>query len=425
MKRNQETEVLVVGAGPVGMMTALLLAERGVRVLIIDNEQCTAAHSHACVLHPRTLQLLDRVGLIENVLRAGRRIDNVAFYDDETRQAEMRLSELPVKFPFLTVLPQSALENLLEQRLATMAGIRVEWSHRLSSLETQKSGVVAVIDKLCASSKGYIVRDLDWEVEKELRTRAAFVVGADGCDSVVRQSLGIERERVAEPETFTLHEFESDGNCANEARIVLDDSSVNALWPLTGRRCRWTLQAATGEVFEESHLKERSDVVVVEEAVNVRTLQQVRRQIRERAPWFAASVTELDWTVEVQFESWLAKEFGRDRGWLVGDAAHQTGPVGMQSMNVGLREAEDLAERLTRILRGQDGLNSLQTYNQARQTEWRQLLGVDKRISARIEANLWVQKRATRILPCIPASGKDLAQLLGQVGLEAVVGGIV
>src|SRR5689334_19118567 len=115
--RETQTEVLVVGAGPVGLWSALLLAERGIEVALIDRETRTTARSYACAVHPGTLRLLDRLGLAQSVIERGRRVDTVAFYDGPNRQAEVCLSKLGGEFPFLVILPQNALENLLEQRL--------------------------------------------------------------------------------------------------------------------------------------------------------------------------------------------------------------------------------------------------------------------------------------------------------------------
>ena len=418
MSREQETEVLVVGAGPVGMLTALLLSENGIRVRIIDKEERTAAHSYACALHPRTLKLLDRLALCSDLMAVGRRIETVAFYEGEFRRAEMNLSRLPVDFPYLVILPQSALENLLEQRLRRDKGVKVEWSHRLSNVDPQSQAVVAGIDKLCETSKGYIIRELDWEVQKTLRCRAQFVVGTDGYDSFVRNSLGIEHESVSEPDTFAVYEFETDGQYPNEARIVMDDATINGFWPVTDHKCRWTLQVADGDDLEESHMKERSDVVVVDQAVDVSTLQHVRQKIQERAPWFSGSVKQLDWSVDVQFEARFAKHFGQGRCWLAGDAAHQTAPFGMQSLNVGLLEAEQLAGTLTKILRQNGSMDLLEAYDRSRRNEWQHLLGVKGGLRPRNGVAPWVKERSSRILPCVPGSGEDLARLVNQLGLD-------
>ena len=81
MLREQTTEVLVAGAGPLGMITAILLANNGIRVKVVDKESGTATHSYACALHPASLQLLAEMGLAEEILKMGRRVDTVGFYD--------------------------------------------------------------------------------------------------------------------------------------------------------------------------------------------------------------------------------------------------------------------------------------------------------------------------------------------------------
>jgi 2-polyprenyl-6-methoxyphenol hydroxylase-like FAD-dependent oxidoreductase len=91
MKRDR-TEVLVVGAGPVGLLTAILLAERDIQVQIIDSEPGTAARSYACALHPATLRLLDRLGLAATVLEHSHRIPKMVFYEGESRCVQINLS---------------------------------------------------------------------------------------------------------------------------------------------------------------------------------------------------------------------------------------------------------------------------------------------------------------------------------------------
>src|SRR3954469_11892774 len=111
MLQAHQTEVLVVGAGPVGMLTALLLSKAGIHVKIIDREPRTASRTYACALHPRTLQLTDRLGLTEEILALGRVVKTVAFYEGETRRAEVSLAKLPADHPYAVVLPQSAFEG--------------------------------------------------------------------------------------------------------------------------------------------------------------------------------------------------------------------------------------------------------------------------------------------------------------------------
>ena len=415
--REERTEVLVVGAGPVGLLTAILLAEAGIEVRIIDREERTASRSYACALHPRTLRLLDGMGLAAPALAAGRRVEKIAFYDGATRQAEVKLSQLGGVFPFMAILPQNAFESLLEQRLRKL-GVAVNWNHRFADLHNDGEAVVATIEELGATATGYIVPHWESIVKRSFPVRAQFLIGADGHGSLVRQRLGIEHTRVAGPEFFAAYEFEPEEQVEDEVRVVLDQSTTNVLWPLPGNKCRWTFQLVKSEMAAEFPDKERRGARFAEKNVDERIRQYVQKVAKQRAPWFSAGVKAITWCTEVVFEQRAAQQFGRDRCWLAGDAAHQTGPVGVQSMNVGMAEGAALAGTLCKILRDKAALSLLETCNREWQDEWRRLLGLTGGLKPRGDTSPWVRERRARILSCLPASHEDLARLAGQIGLD-------
>jgi 2-polyprenyl-6-methoxyphenol hydroxylase-like FAD-dependent oxidoreductase len=415
--REERTEVLVVGAGPVGLLTALRLAEAGVEVKIIDREDRTAARSYACGLHPHTLKLLAETGLAAPVLERGRRLETVAFYDGAARQAEVRLADLGGEFPFMAVLPQNVLEGLLEERLRR-AGVSVNWSHRFEEFQREAEGVAATVVELSATGTGYIVPHWETVVKRRFPIRARFLVGADGHGSLVRHRLGIEHTRVAGPEVFAAYEFEPASKGEGEVRVVLDQATTNVLWALPGDKYRWTFQVTKSEgagVFPE---KERRPMRLAEKTVDERIRQYVEKVAQKRAPWFGWGVKEITWCTEVVFEQRVVKAFGREHCWLAGDAAHQTGPVGVQSMNVGMAEAVTLAGTLRRILREKAPLSLLEACDHEWQAEWRRLLGMTGGLKPGKSASPWVRERSARILACLPGSHQDLTRLAGQLGLE-------
>ncbi len=414
--REERTEVLVVGAGPVGLLTSILLAEAGIEVRIIDREERTTARSYACALHPRTLRLLERMGLAAPIIEQGRRLQKIAFYDGATRQAEVNLSKLGGPFPFIVVLPQNVFEDVLEQRLRK-AGAAVAWNHRFNDLHTEASAVVATVEELGATATGYIVPHWESVVKSSFPIRAQFLVGADGYSSLVRQRLGIESTRVAGPEFFAAYEFEPEEKTEDEVRVVLDQSSTNVLWPLPGNRCRWTFQLLKSDMAHEFPEKERRGARVAESGVDERIRQYVEQVAKRRAPWFSSGVKEITWCTEVVFEQRVASQFGRDRCWLAGDAAHQTGPVGVQSMNVGMAEAASLTGALRRILREKAPANLLEACDREWQAEWRRLLGQNGGLKPGDKTAPWVKERRGRILSCLPASHEDLEPLAGQLQL--------
>jgi 2-polyprenyl-6-methoxyphenol hydroxylase-like FAD-dependent oxidoreductase len=414
--RQTQTEVLVVGAGPVGLWTALLLAESGIEITLIDREIRTAARSYACALHPATLRLLDRFGLAESVIERGRRVETIGFYDGAGRQAEIRLSKLPGEFPFLLILPQSAFEGLLEQRLRA-AGAGVYWNHRFEDLTPENESVSVTIEELEGTSTGYIVPHWETVVKNRSTLDAQFLIGADGHNSMVRPRAHLEYQRVGDPQAFAAFEFETEQPAPEELRIVLDDASTNVLWPLGERHCRWTFQILRPEFQADFPEKERRSVRLAEPQVDERIRQYVQKVARERAPWFGSDITKVHWCTEVGFERRLVTQFGRERCWLVGDAAHQTGPAGVQSMNVGFAEANSLASALKKILRESASFELLDQHNRDWQKEWRSLLGLAGGLSPRGQPSEWISKRASRILPCLPGYGLDLAELAGQLQL--------
>ena len=413
MRQNQ-TEVLVVGAGPVGLLTALLLAEAGIDVRILDREPRTTTRSYACALHPRVMRLLKRLGVAEPLLEQGRQLDRMAFYDGQLRRAEVKLPQSP----FLVILPQSALEGALEERLHQGFGVTVAWDHRFADLRDEGDSLMVEVEELGGTGTGYIVPHWESLVRRTFAVRAQFLVGADGHNSLVRQRLGIEYSKMGGPEFFAAYEFLSDTPIEPEVRVVLDQRTTNVLWPLPGNKHRWTFQVDRSELGAEFPEKERRLVRFEQKAVDERIRQYVQKMVRERAPWFSAGVREVTWCTEVFFEARLAKEFGKDRCWLAGDAAHQTGPVGAQSMNIGMLEAEALAQRLRHILRANAPLASLEDYNREGQAEWRRLLGLTGGLQTRKETSDWVAERRSRLLSCLPASGEDLTPLAGRLGLD-------
>jgi 2-polyprenyl-6-methoxyphenol hydroxylase-like FAD-dependent oxidoreductase len=403
---------LVVGAGPTGLLAALQLAQGGLAVEVIDEEWRPAGHSYALALHPRSLTLLDGLGLAAEAIGMGRRLDTVALYEGGDRRATLRFEE-PEGFAFLLALPQSVLEDLITRRLSER-GVRVRWSHRLAGLEAGGDEVVAKVHRLAKESTGYAVAHTEWVVEKELTIRAAFVVGADGHRSLVRRAFGTPFEEISPSQVFAV--VECGGRPGNEMRLVLDDATVSALWPLPGSRARWSFELEAPEVSAEDRFKSRLTTRMGERHFPHLDEARVRELVRERAPWFEAELRELGWSIAVRFERRLASSFGRGRVWLAGDAAHLTGPAGMQSMNAGLDEASDLASRLVRVIRGGEGPATLESYGGERRAAWQFLLGHRGGLGPATAAAVRREERGAPA-PRLPPRARSGA-LAGQLGLS-------
>ena len=416
MPAARHTDVLVVGAGPTGLLAALSLAEAGLAVEIVDEEWRTAGHSYALALHPRSLRLLSELGLAEAAIAQGRKLAALTILAGDDAGAAIRCAVRDERFPFLLSLPQSGLEQLLSGALARK-GIEVRWSHRLASLDVRDDGVVATVQRLEKESAGYAVAHTEWTLGAPQAIHAGFVIGADGHRSLVRRALGTPLEEAAPSQVFAIFECTAPAG-GDEERLLLRDDSVNALWPLPDGRARWSMEIGAPEVSAADRFKGRLTTMLGERFFPHLDEARTRALVAERAPWFASGAPEIGWSIEVRFERRLASSFGRGRVWLAGDAAHLTGPAGMQSMNAGLAEAGELAVRIASIKSNRARLDTLEEYGRARHAEWSFLLGRKGGLRPGRDASAFVARNAARILPCLPGTGSDLAGLAAQLGLE-------
>jgi len=418
MAGKTNPEVMVVGAGPVGLVAALALAKRGIGVMIVDRQWRTGAHSYALALHAQSLALLEELGILDEILSRACPVHRVGLYDQAARRAELQIVAPDGNGRPVVAMRQDVLEHILEQALQE-AGVKVLWNHAVSRVMPQADGAVVTVDKLVKASVGYAVAHTEWTVGKTRDVPVQFVIGADGHQSLVRRALEIEFPQVAPAMHYAVFEFETYASLGEEMRVTLGDEATDVLWPLPERRCRWSFQLVDSDAPAESRIKQRVPVEIGGAQFPEFDEQRLRHLIMERASWFSGRTQQINWHITVRFERRLASAFGRERVWLAGDAGHLTGPAGMQSMNIGLREARQLADIFSGALReNRDYAQPLQEYNAQRTTEWRALLGLDGGLTPQADADPWIRQIHQRLVPCLPASGSDLAALAGQVGLS-------
>ena len=417
MSTAHQTEVFIVGGGPVGMFGALLLARRGIRVQIIDSASRPTTHSYACGLHPQTLQLFSEAGIEDEILQLGTAIPSIAFYEGGTRVMELQLNSLLQKHPDMVTLPQSTLEALLETKLKEETGVEVKWMHRLAGVSNAPHEAIAHVNALGETSTGYIIPHWDSVVINGSSVASSFLIGADGHESFVRRALDIPFEQVGLPELYVVYEFESDWDQEPEIRVVLGSFTKSVFWPLGDGRCRWSFQWPEADEPGEFPAKDRMNVWIDAPDTETGTAEHLKTLIEARAPWFDGSIGRIEWAVDVQFERRLASSFGCGRCWLAGDAAHQTCPIGMQSMNMGFREISHLVDSIAGELRGTSA-PPLSEYGSTFRTEWEQLMG----IGHRLQPLAWSQAQRPRhvkdLNACIPASGQIHIEMLKQLGFE-------
>jgi 2-polyprenyl-6-methoxyphenol hydroxylase-like FAD-dependent oxidoreductase len=403
MVRHSDPEVLVVGAGPVGLVAALFLQQYGVRVEVVDMHQRTTQHSYALAIHPRTLRILQEVGLADALINAGRKLTKVAYYEGKERRAEIDYSRLASTHPYLLVVRQSLLERTAEEALQRK-NLKVLWGHRLQGLAVQDATILAEVATLDQVATGYPVARTEWLVVRSETVRPAYVIGADGYDSAVRRMAGIEMAEHSAAQVFSIYEIEATGELPAEARVIFDPDVTSVYWPLEKGRCRWGFQIRDAAAHEAS-------------------MERLEQLIAARAPWWMARPAQIYWSTLGLFESRLTQSFGKGGVWLSGDAAHQAPPVAVHSMNSGLLEARELASRISQIQRSAGASSLLEQFASGMHEMWEGLLDAGRVVRALPGADSWVRQNGARILACMPASGDELEPLLQQIGLTAALTG--
>lgn len=425
MSSEQTPEVLVAGAGPVGLFAALSLTRLGIRVQIVDTGVWACAHSYALALHPKSLKLLREAGLDEAVLRRAYPVRRLGLYDSGGRRGQLHLGS------DLAVMPQDVLEHLLENALRDR-GVQVLWRHEITALVDRGDRVFATVDRYEQESRGYVVARSEWVVAKSMMVEASFVIGADGYNSAVRRALNFAFSEVAPPQYYAVFEFKSDLDLEHELRVVMGDQTTDVLWPMPNGYCRWSFQlpdyrdSDTDADADYRHSygfpsKRSKDRFMLSGSRDLPVLNQASLEelLAQRAPWFHPAVIDsITWCTLVRFEKRLASRFGAGRMWLAGDAAHLAGPAGVQSLNSGLAEAGALSGPLARILQHGTSPHELDAFNDYWTAVWRQIHGIQRRIRPRPQADPWIAAHADRLPGCLPALGEDLAALTGQVGIE-------
>ncbi len=391
-RADRSTQLLVVGAGPVGLVAALCATRAGIDVMVVDQVERGFGRGHATILHPSSVRLLEGLGLDGELTAQGKKVSSIRLHADGAPFVELRLPS-----PALA-LPQDRLEDALCQALRR-AGVVVQSPIEASLVQQDASGVRARAVRRELVTLGSPADYSEWQAVESFTVKARYAIGADGYESGVRSSLGIDVGSLGPTESFAMFECATTTSLDGSIDIGLTDGLFSTTLPLAHERVRLGFQIA-------SELDAPPDA------------RRLLELAPERAPWFPSdSCATVEWGAVTHFERRLVRRFGQNRVWLAGDAAHVTNPFGAHSMNIGLTEAANLVERIETCLRGDGGTDALRDYGISCQREWYKLFGYHVQFELLPHAPDWLASCARRIVPVLPVSGSDRKQLLAELGL--------
>ena len=331
-----ETQVLIVGAGPTGLVLALWLTRLGVRVHIVDKVAEPGTTSRALVVHARTLEFYRQLGLADELVRQGREFvaANMWIKGRQTGHVEFgAMGQGLSPFPYMLIYPQDEHERLLIDRLA-QAGVTVERPVEFIGCEERGEQVLARLRRPDGS---------------EETCTAEYVAGCDGARSTVREGLGIGFPGGTYAHMFYVADATASGPVMNgELHIALDEIEFLAVFPLK----------ASGHARFIGTI--RADLVADHASL---TWNDVSPTVFER---LGVRVDEVHWFSTYHVHHRVAESFRRGRLFLLGDAAHIHSPVGGQGMNTGIGDAVNLAWKLAGVLNRHAEVSHLDTYEPER-----------------------------------------------------------
>lgn len=329
---THDTDVLVVGAGPTGLMAGLVLARRGVPAIVIDGKTGPTRESRALAVQARTMEIYDQLGLAEQViaggyaalnLQVGENADPVGFSIESVQEGD-------TPYPGLQIFEQSRNEELLAGSLES-EGAPVRWRHRLVALLSGTDADDAGVRALVEGPDGLEV------------IRARWCIGADGAGSSVRHAMGAAFDGVTDDATFYVADLLGvEGLPDHSLAARFGRASFALFFPLgPGGHARIISMAPGPEA---------------EQAV---ALEHAREDL-------GITFSEVQWFSAYRVHHRVASTFRKGSVILAGDAGHVHSPVGGQGMNTGLQDAHHLANLLADVAAGHRDISALDEYERDR-----------------------------------------------------------
>lgn len=347
-------DIAIIGAGPVGLMLACFLGEKGLRVLLVDKRTEPLLHSQAIGITPPSLEILARLGLDETFVRQGVKIRDCKVHGQMGPLGCASFREIPGPHRYILSLPQQQTIQLLESRLASMPNVQLLRGIEVTNIEQDAAMVTLEGDGL--------------------RCTAQWLVGCDGSRSRVREILKMRSSGASYGCHFLMGDFIDRTTLREEAHLWFTRDGAVESFPLPEGRRRWIVQTPK-PITHGLH-------------------GFISQSVRQRAGMELAVEDQLN---QSPFSPrWMqAEQYHDGRVILCGDAAHLMSPIGGQGMNTGWADAEFLSEVLIAILqRGQAPQPLLEAYDRCRRQ-------ASNTATVRAARGMWLGTRMGLISSCL------------------------
>jgi len=379
--KESDVDVLVIGAGPAGLMCANGLAKAGVNVRIIDKRPNKVAAGQADGIQPRTIEVLQSYGLAERLLREACQMHMAAFYNPSDDGGIVRTGRAPdvtaptARYPFAVTLHQGAIESIFLDSMKS-AGLVVDRPIAPTSLEISKDE--KVLKDPTAHAVRVVLKRLD-AAEDQVNTEivhAKFVVGADGAHSWVRRSLGIAMEGAQTDFIWGVVDMIPETNFPDiRARCAIHSNNGSCMIiPREGDMVRLYIQLSDVDALDPSTGRVDRNKMGPEKLIDV-----ARKSFH---PYTMETPHSFDWWTIYQIGQRVAAKFSvSERVFIAGDACHTHSPKAGQGMNASMNDTHNLIWKVTQVLRGFADISLLKTYEFERRKYAQDLIDFDREFS--------------------------------------------
>ena len=377
------TDVLIVGAGPVGLTAAIVLIQHGHEVTVVDRQAEGTNTSRAAVVHPHTLELLEPYGVVAQLVARGVHTPTFAIRDRDEILIAVPFSALPTPYPYTLMISQADTEAFLLNRLEELGGKVVRPASVIGIQQTVDQAIATFADGQ--------------------QIRARYLIGADGMHSTVREQAGIAFTGGTYGESFALADVRLSGGVAagipnDQVILYFSPAGLVVVAPLPDGMYRI--------------------VATVDEAPQHPDIAFVQSLLDERGPVAEpAVVEEVVWGSRFRVHHRVADAFRDHRILLAGDAAHVHSPAGGQGMNLGIEDAVVVGEHQAQVLDAGADDAVLDEYAATRRHTARGVVSMTSRLTELATASARrrpLRNRVMRLAGKLPAVRRTLAwQLSG------------